>query len=154
VGRALALGGVPLATEFVEAPCEVGAAEADRAGGSLLLREGTGGEDAASASASSSTAPGDAAALDETVDRLVGLLGAGAAYAAACADGTEPRPSPAAGRALADALAALPALPPAELASLAADASQDALLVSYLAQLVRAQVALADRLGTAALPIL
>lgn len=150
VGRSLSLGGSPLACEFVEAPCEVVAGEVDRVGGALL-REGGDGTDAA---ASTATAPGDAVALDETVDRLVDLLGAGAAYARRCADGSEASPNPAAGRALADALAALPALPPSELSSLAADASQDALLVSYLAQLVRAQVALADRLGTAALPIL
>lgn len=150
MGRSLALGGTPLATEFVEAPCEVVAAEADRVGGGRLRAAGGGGDESGAAS----TAPGDAAALDETVDRLVALLDAGAGYAQRCADGSEPHPSPAAGRALADALAALPALPPADLASLAADASQDALLVSYLAQLVRAQVALADRLGTAALPIL
>jgi translation initiation factor 3 subunit F len=157
VGRALTLKGASLATEFVEAPCEVVAAEVDRAPVGALLRGGGGGDDAASTSPDASaatTAPGEAAALDATVDRLVGLLGAGAAYARRCADGSEPRPSPAAGRALSDALAALPALPPAELAALAADASQDALLVAYLAQLVRAQVALADRLGTAALPIL
>jgi len=152
VGRALSLRGVALATEFVEAPCEVSAGEVDRTGGPLLRDGGCGGGGADEPS--TATAPGDAVALDETVDRLVALLGAGAAYAGRCADGSEPAPSPAAGRALADALAALPALPPPELAALAADASQDALLVSYLAQLVRAQVALADRLGTAALPIL
>ena len=55
---------------------------------------------------------------------------------------------------VADALAALPPLPPADLEAMAAASAQDALLVLYLSKLLEAQVALADRLGTASLPIL
>lgn len=58
------------------------------------------------------------------------------------------------GRFLADTITAVPRVSPAELERLVADNAQDALLIMYLANLVRTQLALADRLGTAALPLL
>ena len=41
-----------------------------------------------------------------------------------------------------------------ELEQLVAGNAQDALLIMYLANLVKAQMALADRLGTAQLPLM
>ena len=41
-----------------------------------------------------------------------------------------------------------------ELEQMYTDSTQDALLVMYLANLTRAHIALADRLSTAALPLL
>lgn len=61
---------------------------------------------------------------------------------------------PRVGRFLADTIAAVPRLSAAEVDRLVSDSAQDALLIVYLANLVRTQLALADKLGTAALPIL
>lgn len=60
---------------------------------------------------------------------------------------------PAIGRHLADTLAAIPRLEPSDFERMFNDGIQDQLLVSYFANLVRSQVALAERLGTAALPL-
>ena len=61
---------------------------------------------------------------------------------------------PVTGRFLADTVTSVPRISPEELERLVADNAQDALLILYLANLVRTQLALADRLGTAALPLL
>ena len=58
------------------------------------------------------------------------------------------------GRYLADTCAAVPYIRKEDFEQLLQDNTQDAMLVMYLANLVRAHVALADKLGTAALPIL
>ena len=58
------------------------------------------------------------------------------------------------GRFLADTVTSVPHISSEELERLVADNAQDALLILYLANLVRTQLALADRLGTAALPLL
>jgi hypothetical protein len=60
---------------------------------------------------------------------------------------------PAIGRHLADTLAAIPRLEPSDFERMFNEGIQDQLLVSYFANLVRTQVALAERLGTAALPL-
>jgi Maintenance of mitochondrial structure and function len=58
------------------------------------------------------------------------------------------------GRYISDTLAAVPYISKEEFEQLYQDSTQDALLVMYLSSLVRAHVALADRLGTASLPLL
>ena len=58
------------------------------------------------------------------------------------------------GRYLADTCAAVPYIRKEDFEQLLQDNTQDALLVMYLSDLVKAHVALADKLGTAALPIL
>jgi len=63
------------------------------------------------------------------------------------------KPDPAIGRHLADTLASIPRLEPSEFERMFNEGIQDQLLVSYFANLVRTQVALAERLGTAALPL-
>lgn len=60
---------------------------------------------------------------------------------------------PAIGRHLADTLAAIPRLEPSDFERMLNEGIQDQLLVSYFANLVRSQVVLAERLGTAALPL-
>jgi hypothetical protein len=60
---------------------------------------------------------------------------------------------PAIGRHLADTLALIPRLEPSEFERMFNEGIQDQLLVDYFANLVRTQVALAERLGTAALPL-
>jgi translation initiation factor 3 subunit F len=61
---------------------------------------------------------------------------------------------PALGRYLADTLAAVPHLQPEAFDALFNESVQDVLLVTYLSNLVRAQVALAEKLGTSQLPVL
>lgn len=61
---------------------------------------------------------------------------------------------PTLGRLIADTVRSVPQIPAEELEQMVADDAQDALLIMYLANLVRTQLALADRLGTAALPLL
>lgn len=58
------------------------------------------------------------------------------------------------GRYLADTLAVVPHLDVAEFERMFNEGVQDNLLLSYFAHLVRSQVALAERLGTQALPLL
>ena len=58
------------------------------------------------------------------------------------------------GRYLADTVASVPFMSKEELEQMYTDSTQDALLVMYLANLTRAHIALADRLSTAALPLL
>lgn len=57
------------------------------------------------------------------------------------------------GRYLADTVDAVPQLGQEELEKLCHENTQDVLLVMYLANLVRTHVALADKLGTQALPL-
>ena len=58
------------------------------------------------------------------------------------------------GRQLADAVAGVPHMARPEFEAMLTDAAQDGMLVMYLSNLVRAHLALADKLGTAALPLL
>ena len=58
------------------------------------------------------------------------------------------------GRYLADTVTGIPRFAPEEFEAMMTDSAQDSMLVMYLANLVRAHLALADRLGTAALPLL
>lgn len=58
------------------------------------------------------------------------------------------------GRFLADSITGIPKFSADEFDNMLADSAQDSLLVMYLANLVRAHIALADRLGTASLPLL
>ena len=72
----------------------------------------------------------------------------------ACVQAGKREGAPAVGRFLADAVSSMPHLSPAALDQAAAEDSQDMLLLLYLAQLVQAHLALADQLGTSALPLL
>ncbi len=58
------------------------------------------------------------------------------------------------GRYLTDTLAVVPALAPEDFDKLFNEGVQDQLLGSYFSHVVRSQLALAERLGTAALPLL
>ena len=57
------------------------------------------------------------------------------------------------GRYLADTLAVVPHFEVADFERMFNEGIQDDLLLSYFAHLVRSQVSLAERLGTAALPL-
>jgi translation initiation factor 3 subunit F len=58
------------------------------------------------------------------------------------------------GRYLADTLAVVPHLEASDFERMFNEGVQDDLLLSYFAHLVRSQVSLAERLGTAALPLI
>lgn len=90
--------------------------------------------------------------MHASLESLAGLLRDGAAWAADVAAG-KADPDAVAAAGLAAALAAVPPLPAGDLEAAAASAAQDSLLVLYLSKLLEAQVALSDRLGTAALPL-
>jgi translation initiation factor 3 subunit F len=142
VSRSLGIKGRELAREFQEVPCEARAEEAERAGGAELL-----GAELAEA------LPTDGEGLDATLGRLQAALARAEAYVGEVAEGRR-RPDAAAGRALAEVVASVPRLAPEDLAKLVDDARTDAALAAYMAGLVRAHVALADRLGTMQLPLL
>ncbi len=61
---------------------------------------------------------------------------------------------PAVGRYIADTLTAVPRFSKAEFERLFSESTQDVLMVTYLSHLLRAQVALAEKLGTSQLPIM
>lgn len=61
---------------------------------------------------------------------------------------------PAIGRYLADTLAMVPHMAKSDFERLFNESVQDSMMVTYLSDLLRAHVALAERLGTAALPIM
>jgi translation initiation factor 3 subunit F len=144
VSRALLLGGRALATEFVPVPSRIDYLDLERVGADLMLSGGP---------SSSKAVATEHETLQTSVRRLQGLLAIARSYADDVAAGRR-KGDPAIGRCLDDALAAAPALPAAEFEALVAQGVQDALLVDHLAHLVRAQMALAERLGTAALPLL
>ena len=58
------------------------------------------------------------------------------------------------GRYLADTVTGIPRFGAAEMEEVLLNSAQDSMLVMYLSNLVRAHLALADRLGTASLPLL
>ena len=64
------------------------------------------------------------------------------------------KPDQAIGRSIAEAVSQVPFISKQDLEQLTNDSAQDVLLIMYLSNLVRTQLALADRLGTAALPLL
>jgi hypothetical protein len=143
VSRVLALGDKALATEFVEVPCDVPYADVERVGVDLLV----------SGSTTAARPLSDQDGLGASIARLQALVSKARAYVDAVQAGAV-QGDPAIGRYLADTLAAVPALEPADFERLFNEGVQDALLLDYLAALVRSQVSLAERLGTAALPIL
>lgn len=140
--RALSLGDKTLATEFVELPCEVLMGEAERVGLNLLV----------SGDYERGRPLSDAEGLPASIARLQQLLGTALGYVEDVVAGRA-KADPAIGRHLADTLAAIPRLEPSDFERLFNEGIQDQLLVDYFANLVRTQVALAERLGTAALPL-
>lgn len=61
---------------------------------------------------------------------------------------------PAIGRYLSDTVSGVPFLSKDDMEKLFTETSQDVMLIRYLSGLVRAQIALADKLGTIALPLM
>jgi translation initiation factor 3 subunit F len=140
VSRVLSIQGNQLAREFQEVPCEVKSSEAERIVGDLLLSEKT------------DHLPMELEGLAETLKKLDGVIGGAEAYVNGVVAGSV-EGDVAVGRQIAEALSAVPRLSTADLEKLVRNNQNDVLLTTYLADLIRAQVALSDRLGTMQLPL-
>lgn len=141
VSRALSLGDKVLATEFVELPCEVLLGDVERVGVDLL------------APGTSAKPLADSDNLQTSLGRLQELISRASAYVDDVVAGRKVG-DPAVGRYLADTLAVVPHFKREDFERLFNDNVQDVLLVQYLADLMRSQLALSEKLGTSALPIL
>lgn len=143
VARHLTLGdrSTSLAQEFQQVPCEVRTVEVERLGIELLQNEVT------------EKLPSEAENLQTAITRLQTALNKAYQYVDDVVSGRR-KGDINVGRYLADTCAAVPYIRKEDFEQLLQDNTQDAMLVMYLANLVRAHVALADKLGTAALPIL
>jgi len=138
VGAPVALGETQVGTSFTELPVQHCLAEAERAG---LVAMATSGEPGPQ------PLPSDAGDTETSVRRLHALLATAAAYADAVCAGRLP-PDNALGRRLADTVAAVPSLGRDAFDKLFNDSVHDVLLVMYLSNLTRTQLALAERLHT------
>ncbi|MEW5318882.1 MAG: hypothetical protein WDW38_010066 [Sanguina aurantia] len=139
--RLLSLGDKVLATEFVEVPLEIVYADIERVGADLLL------------SGPTTTSLSEEETLTTSLTRLSSVLDTVHSYVNDVVEGRA-KGDPALGTFLSDTLAVVPALPKPEFERLLNDSVQDVMTVSYLANLMRTHTALAERLGTAALPIM
>mmetsp|Transcript_14156 Transcript_14156/g.38333 ORF Transcript_14156/g.38333 Transcript_14156/m.38333 type:complete len:284 (+) Transcript_14156:86-937(+) len=139
--RVLGLGEKVLATEFIEVPCEVLFQDVERAGVELM------------SSGAEPKSIGEGESLVGSVQRLEGLLDSVHAYVNDVVEGRQAG-DVAVGRYLADTMAVVPRFSRAEFERMFNESVQDSVMVSYLANLMRAQVALAEKLGTSQLPIM
>lgn len=130
-----------LATEFVEMPCEVLFGEAERVGVDLL----TGG-----------ASPGplsDNEGLASSLQRLEELLDRVYTYVDAVTEGRS-KGDPVIGRYLADILSVVPHFSKPDFERLFNESVTDVMMVSYLSNLLRTQIALAEKLGTNQIPLM
>lgn len=145
VARTLSLsrssGEKPLATEFMEVPTQVLFADAERVGVELL-RSGSGAKPL-----------GDQDSLHVTLKHLQDLLDKVHRYVSEVVDGRK-KGDPVVGRYLADTMAVVPHFAKETYEHLFNENVQDVMLVDYFATLLRAQIALAEKLGTSQLPLL
>lgn len=130
----LVVGGVQLACQFTEVPLEAPMAEAERVGVELLRR------------AKTEEMPSDLAALEDTVQRLHGMVETVHDYVNGVVEGQISGDNEI-GRHLSETVSAMPRLGEVQFGKLFENSTQDALLVMYLTKLTQAQLALADKLG-------
>mmetsp|Transcript_18024 Transcript_18024/g.38749 ORF Transcript_18024/g.38749 Transcript_18024/m.38749 type:complete len:285 (+) Transcript_18024:190-1044(+) len=142
MSRLLTLGDKVLATEFVELPCETIFADVELVGVELL----TGGFEV-------KKPLGDSESLVTSLKRLQDLLEQAHAYVDDVVEGRV-KGNPTIGRHLADTLAAVPHFSKPEFERLFNENVQDVMMVTYLSNLLRTQLALAEKLGTSQLPIM
>ena len=139
--RLLTLQGKELAREFQEVKCEIKTSETERVAGDVLGKEVV------------EKVPSELEGLKESLLKLRQTLDAAERYVTDVVEGRRP-PSTAVGRQMAEAVAAVPHFTEDELAKLVRDNQNDILLTAYLAGLVKAHIALADKLQTMQLPLL
>jgi len=102
---------------------------------------------AAMAAAGALSSPSSVDALQVSMERLHGLLESTLAYVDGVVDGSVARPSDEVGRSIADTLATLPRLRPEIFDKIFHDSLQDLLMVTYLSNLTRTQVTIAEKLN-------
>jgi translation initiation factor 3 subunit F len=141
MSRILSVGEKVLSTEFVEMPCEVLFGDAERVGVELLAGGGA------------STKPlTDNESLATSLKRLEELLDKVHCYVDDVIEGRA-KGDPVIGRYLADTLSVVPHFSKPDFERLFNESTQDVMMVTYLSNLLRTQIALADKLGTSQLPI-
>ncbi|KAL6779880.1 EIF3F [Auxenochlorella protothecoides x Auxenochlorella symbiontica] len=140
--RALSIQGRELAREFQEVACRITSTDLEQLGTDLLATEET-----------RLGAQEEEEEVVEALHRLRAALSTAAAYVDAVVAGKTPG-NVAVGRALADAVAAVPRFPAHEFEEALSSSQNDVLLTLYFSNLIRAHVALADKLGTMQLPLI
>lgn len=143
VARTLTLGSrsEPLATQFQEVSCQVQTNAVERIGVELLSKQMT------------DKLPTDIEGLQSSFAKLESVLAQTSQYVDDVLAGRR-KGDRTIGRFLADTVDAVPLISRPDLETLFNDNVQDVLLVVYLANLVRSHVALADKLGTASIPLM
>mmetsp|Transcript_18561 Transcript_18561/g.63264 ORF Transcript_18561/g.63264 Transcript_18561/m.63264 type:complete len:287 (+) Transcript_18561:218-1078(+) len=126
-----------LAMQFSRVSLQAAFAEAERVGLEVLQAKET------------AKLPSETEGLEETTARLAGVVGAVREYVEEVCEGRRTGDK-AVGRFLMDTVNAVPKLGPEAFQKLFNDSIQDVLLVTYLSQMTRTQLTLAERLNTAA----
>ncbi|CAI7771678.1 unnamed protein product [Closterium sp. NIES-53] len=137
VSTPLFIGEKQLAAAFQEIEVDMRMADAEKIGFDNLRRT------------SVERLPADMEGLEATMGRLQGMVDGALGYATDVVEGKREADNEV-GRALWDAVAAVPRISSEAFDRLFNNSVQDVLLVLYLANLTRAQLALADKLNTAA----
>ncbi|GAQ77950.1 eukaryotic translation initiation factor [Klebsormidium nitens] len=140
VSTPVQLGDRQLAAQFHEIQLDLRLVEAERVGFEVLKETQT------------DRLPNEIEGLEATVERLRGMVDTVAQYVNKVVDGKIPADNTI-GRYLADTVAVVPRINPESFDSLFNDSVQDMLLVLYLANLTRTQLALAEKLNTASAPV-
>ena len=140
VSRVLSIEGVQLAREFQEVPCEVRTSESEKVVGDALLSETV------------ESLPTELEGLAASLKHLDQMVAAASEYVEGVLAGTI-EGDIGFGRQIADALAAVPRMSSEEMSKMVRSSQNDILLTTYLSDLIRAQLALSDRLGTMQLPL-
>lgn len=138
--KTLMLGDKKLATEFQEIPCEVLTVDLDRIGMDLISSEMT------------NKIPSDLESLDHSLAKLEEQIGLALEYVT---DVVEERRAgdPVIGRHLAETVASIPNFSKEEFQRMMNEGVQDVMLMMYMSNLIKANIALADKLGTTQLPL-
>ncbi|EFJ10683.1 hypothetical protein SELMODRAFT_79764 [Selaginella moellendorffii] len=137
VSTVLTLGERPLAAQFHEVQLDLRLLEAERVGFDILKKTLV------------DKLPNDLQGLESSMQRLQNMIDTVFKYVDDVVEGRIP-PDNTVGRYLADTLSMVPKISPDTFSKLFNDSMQDLLLVVYLANLTRTQLALAEKLNTAA----
>lgn len=133
----LSLGDRPLASQFQEIPLDLRMIEAERVGFDILK------------STKVEKVPNDLEGIEASMERLLALIDDNYKYVDDVVEGRV-APDNNIGRFIADTVESVPKIPPAAFDKLINDTIQDHLLLLYLSSLARTQLALAEKLNTAA----
>jgi len=127
--------------QFQQVPVSIEMSESERIGLGAMLTSGSVPE-----GTTASTLATDVAGLESSMRKLLGMLESVSAYVDDVVEGRR-APDEELGRKIAATLAAVPHMDPASFERLFDDSLQDLLMVSYLVQLMRVQVAVTEKLA-------